>query len=226
MLKYSEDAVLGVFLLPTHMNSTWLTFFNNLIHIKLTLVISRDHKFSMWNIFRVKTKIQEQVEEYVKFKAKSSPYIAKDQEQVLNAFIKEVGYLTVTEIPAEDIEKYHNKISSEMTNYFTIQSMKAIRAFMRFHKHDTNIIADKITNHGIRDLQDVGRNIPVVPDTRPKLGRPMNIELVKKVKRLRDIENLSFRSIGKALSKDVKNVYLMYKYDVPCSIVGKKRKSG
>lgn len=177
----------------------------------------------MWfNIFRVKTKIQIQLEEYVRFKATTSPFIAEDQNLLLKDFIKEIGNLSLDEITAENIEDYHTKIKNSLSGYKVILTMQAIRSFIRFHKHDTNLLADKITNTGIDDLGDVGKIIPVVPTVRPKIGRPMNLALVKKVKRLRDNEKLSFRAISKALNKDVKNIHIMYNYDISWSNVGKK----
>lgn len=176
----------------------------------------------MFGFFRVKSKISLQIEEYIKFKAKHSPYIARDQEEFLNAFITHIKSITINDITPEKIETYHQFLKTTIASQFVpTQHMRAIRAFIRFHKHDTEIIPDKITNTGIEDLKDVGRILPEVPTTRPRVGRPMNVELVKKVKRLRDKENLSFRAISKALGKDVKNVYLMYKYKISSSNVGK-----
>ncbi len=201
--------------------------------ITLTLVVSKRYDlvcegpavkrgaFVMWNIFRIKTKLQTQLEEYVKYKGESSPHIGGDHKEILSAFIKHVSHKTVSEITPEEIEAYHKKIRGEMTPYTTIKAMQAIRAFMRFHKHDTNIIARDISNTGMTDLQNVGRQVPR-PIIRPKRGRPVNQMLVDQIRRLRDKEQLSFRAISKALKKDLKNVYLLYKYGTTYPNVGRK----
>lgn len=44
-------------------------------------------------------------------------------------------------------------------------------------------------------------------------GPARNAEMIKQVKTLR-AKGLSFRQIAKLLDKDVKNIYLWYKYDV------------
>lgn len=199
--------------------------------ITLTLVISRmsikpavtrGFYVIMFNIFRVKTKLQLQLEEYIEFKSKSSPFIAKDHQELLRAFIKEVHHTNINEITPEEIEAHHKRMLSQKTQYLTVKTMQAIRALMRFHKHDTNIVADDISNTGMADMQNVGKNVPIPPITRPKRGRPMNVELVKKVKILKDKGGLSYRQISKAIGKDVKNVYLMYNYDIPLRNVGNK----
>ncbi len=198
--------------------------------ITLTLVIARNYPInanvlvSMFNFFKIKSKLEVQLEEYIKFKAKYSPFIARDQEAVLKIFIKEMGHLTLTEITPEQIEEYYISAKTKMTKFNASQAMKAVRAFIRFNKHDTEIIADKITDNGIISLQSVERKLIPPPEIKPKLGRTMNIELVKKVKRLRDNEHLSYRAIGKAIGKDVSHVYLMYKYDISCLNVVKRKK--
>jgi len=180
-----------------------------------SLMVTRG-AFVMFNIFRVKTKIQLQCEEYITWKASpgggNSPFIARDQDEILKAFIKFVNKSSLSEVSLEQIEAYHTKIKREMTPYTTIDHMKAIRAFIRFHKRDTDLEAEEVTNQGVVELQDVGKSDIVVPMKRAKLGRPMNVELVKKVKRLRDKENLSYRQISRALGKNLKSVYLMYHY--------------
>lgn len=185
----------------------------------ITLVISREfirkpRVFFMFHLFKIKTKIQVQLEEYIKHKQESSPFIAEDQEEILTKFIRFICRSNVSEVTPEDIDSYNNKMLREYTPYSSIKIMQTIRAFIRFHKTDSNIIPNKITNTGIDDLQAVGKKVYEVPLSRPKLGRPFNTLLAKKIKSLRDNEHLSFRAIGKALDKDVKNVYRMYKHKV------------
>lgn len=171
-------------------------------------------KPNMFNIFRVKTKIEIQVEEYVRFKSETAPFIAKDHKSILGDFLKQTSNKKVSEITLEELHIYHQKIRLNMTAFTCVKHMRAIRGFIRFHKNDTEIGFKSITNDGIVISRGVGKKTVPLPDIRPKLGRPLNIELVKKIKRLRNNEKLSFRAIGKALGKDVKNVYRMYKYEI------------
>lgn len=191
--------------------------------IILTLVISRvcikprvkPGLYAMFNIFKIKTKIETQLEEYITFKNTSSPFIAQDQKDMLSNFIKATHKIDLMELTLKDIESHHTILKTQISPYSVIGNMQAIRAFIRFHKHSTTIKPQEITNIGVKQyLQSVGENVKIIPMTIRKRGRPLNIELVKKVKRLRDNENLTFRAISKAIGKDVKNIYGMYKYDL------------
>lgn len=190
--------------------------------ITLTLVISREamrpavtrglHGMNL-RFFKIKTKLETQAEEYVAFKAKSSPFIAEDQRAILCAFIRHIKCKTVADITPDLINAYHERIKTETTPFTTIKVMQAIRAFLRFHKAFTPIKPDRVTNRGV-DLPFVGESDILPPMTRPFIGRPPRLELAKKIKRLHDREGLSFRAIAKALDEDLKSVYRWYKLDV------------
>lgn len=163
----------------------------------------------MFKFFSIKTKLQMQVEEYIAYKARSAPHIAADHKEILREFISFVTYKTITEITITDVETYYIHISRQNTPYTSVRKMQCIRAFLRYHKHDTAIRPDDVTNTGV---ECVGEKPVEEPLILLRKGRPRDVELANKVKRLRDIEHLSFRAIAKALNKDVKNVYLMYKH--------------
>lgn len=191
--------------------------------ITLTLVISRESKsstvrrgaFVMFNIFKIKTELELQIEEYVAHKAKTSLFISRDQKKVLMDLMKEVKHKTISEISLQELEAYHNKLLRETTQYTSIKGMEAIRAFIRYHKHRTDIKPYQVTNTGIVELQSVVENVIIPQMKRKRTGRPYaDVELIKKIKRLKDKEELSFRKIGFAVGKDVSHVHRMYRYNL------------
>lgn len=191
--------------------------------LTLTLVISRESMEIptvkrgnfMFKLFKIKTKLKMQLEEYIDFKSKTSPFIAETHNKVIGDFIKSLNYKEVSEITLHDINVYHARMGAETTQYTTIGAMQALRAFMRYHKRNTNIKPDKITNEGVKELQPVVKNV-IIPQMKAKrVGRPYgSIELIKKIKRLKDREDLSFRKIGLVTGKNVSHVYKMYRYDL------------
>ncbi len=196
--------------------------------IIMTLVIGREFKgstvkrgaFVMFKLFKVKKQIEIQLEEYIEFKARTSPFMAQDQKEILTIFIRDLKCVNVSQITQEQIEIYYNKVSQSSTGYTTERTTQALRSFMRFHKVKTDIKPKHITNTGM-ELQSVGKSDTIPPMNRPKMGRPVNIELVKKVKALKDVGHLSYREISKVVKSpttgkpiDVKHVYQMYNYDL------------
>lgn len=172
--------------------------------IALTLVISRVPDdpavrrgiCRMWNFFKVKTKLEIQVEEYIEFKAKTSPYIADDQKEIINYFIKGLRYKEVAEIKLEDLDTHHIKLQSESSPYTTVKAMQALRAFMRHHKRQTDIKPDEITNQGVT-LNNVAKNDIIQPMIRKKrVGRPLNVAFIKEVKIMKDKAKLGFQEIA------------------------------
>lgn len=190
--------------------------------LTLTLVISRESGnptvkrgiCRMFKIFKVKINIRMQLEEYVQFKAKTSPFIAQAHKEILSSFVKSTHYKDISEVTIADLNAYHIKIGSETTQYTAIRVMQALRAFVRFHKRHTQITPDEITDEGVR-LQPVVKNA-IIPQMKAKrIGRPYgSIELIKKIKRLKDMEDLSFRKIGLVTGKNVSHVYKMYRYNL------------
>ncbi len=216
LLQINKPVVAERRALPTEARKGIITF---------TLVIARlqESKGSsvkrgvfvfMWNIFKVKTKLEIQVEEYITFKEKSSPFIAADQKEIIGTFIKTLSHKDVAEITLEDLNAYHIKLKEETTNFTTIRAMQALRAFMRYHKRQIEVEPKQITNGGVV-LSKVEQNAIIKPMTRKGPGRPLgDIELIKKVKRLKDKEALSFRKIGLVVGKDPSHVFKMYYYDL------------
>lgn len=216
ILKFNKPIVPLAGALPMELKKSIIT---------LTLVISRESispKVTlgtyMFNFFRIKTKLELQVEEYVNYKAKTSPFIAVDQKEILTAFVKDLKHSNVSEITLDNLDAYHKKLITETTQYATIRSMQAIRAFMRCYRKQTQIKPDIITNQGVK-LQNVEENAIIKSMIRKRIGRPYgDIELIKKIKRLKDKEDVPFRKIGLIVGKDVSHVYRMYRYNLTKSL--------
>lgn len=194
--------------------------------ITLTLVISREfikptvtHGLYVMRLgfLRIKTRLEYQIDEYLTWKGKFSLLSAQTHGDVLSNFVKKFKkYKAISEITLDDIHAFYNDLNSA-TPFTRIKAMEAIRGFMRYFKSKKQheIDPNSITNQGVIHLQSVGKSVKITPMNVKKLGRPANTVLARKVKRLRDIEGLSFRSIGKALNKDVKSIYRWYTIDLP-----------
>lgn len=199
--------------------------------ITLTLVIS--HEFIkptvmrglfMWNVFKVKTKLECQVEEYIFWKSKFSVYIAEQQRTILRDFICTLKCKDIAEVSLDAIENYHKNLQT--TTYGKIAVMTAIRCFIRFchQKKLINIKAHLITNTGISKLQYVGSNDTIEVMNTRKRGRPMDIALVKRVYRLREESGEPkppFRTIALIVKKDLKSTYRLYKYAKETDLLAK-----
>lgn len=212
LLKTNKPIVPAAGVLPVDLKRGILT---------LTLVISRESikpSVTRWlyvmkfNFFKVKTKLETQLEEYIKYKARFSPWIAEDQKDIISRFIEGVKHKTISEITLEDLDSYHYK---QTTQYTTIRAMQALRAFLRYHKWQTNIKADQVTNEGIKELQIVAKNdiIPKMTKKR-RVGRPANVAFIKRVKILKDKGGLGIRAIARAENMNPGNISRAYHYDL------------
>lgn len=187
--------------------------------ITLTLVVSRSPvvtrgTFVMW-LFKVKTQFQLQIEEYINWKSRYSTYAAKAHSEVLKDFCRKFHYKNVSEVLLSDIQNFYEDVSTNKTTFSAVKAMEAIRAFMRYFKTLHKINPKQITNKGIIQLQAVDRNDSIQAMSIKRPGRPFgNVELIKKVKRLRDKEGISFRKIGLVVNRDVSYVWRMYYYDL------------
>lgn len=150
------------------------------------------------------------MEEYLKWKEGDSSYIAEAHKIVLTTFVNTFEYKDISDIKTDDIQIFYNQSG---TNYNKTKAMEAIRAFLRWTRKEHSIDPETITNKGIV-LTYVGQNDKIEPIMKRKPGRKLNVELVKKVKLLKDKGNLSYRQISKALGKDVKSVYYWYQRDL------------
>lgn len=186
----------------------------------LTLVISRESArptvtrgFCVMDLkfFRVKTKIQVQVEEYIAWKKSRGVNVS----ETLSEFIKYIQKEDIEAIRPEDIQRYYYRLKEiENAKYFIMLAMKDIRVMLRWFKARKHNVMDPdmIGNKGLTfDLENA-----MIDDTMQikKTGRPPKVALIKKVKSLRDINKLSFREIARVIKKDVSQVHVWYYYDL------------
>jgi hypothetical protein len=187
--------------------------------ISLTLVVERVSKGStvtrgpfVMIFFKIKTKLQYQIEEYISYKEKFSYWSALEHKKVLNDFVSRFNYTNISQIIIGDIQEVYNDIRINATPYTAKKFMQAMRGFFRyFHANKVECLNPRLLEDGgVINLTDVGNSVIIPMMKRQKPGKRVNEELVRKVKFLKDQGNLSFRQIAKALRKDVKNVYTWY----------------
>lgn len=193
--------------------------------LTLTLVISRELPrptvrrgfYVMWTIFRVKTKLETQIEEYVGWKAKFSEYKAKEhKDYLLTLRMSLPNRKEIREILLNDLQDFHDQISKLNTPYTSMSHMKAVRGFFSYYwsKKQHAINPKLITDEGILELKPVVENDIVPLMIKRKPGRPKDIVFIKKVKTLRDQGHLSFRAIARAENTNPGNVHRAYHYDI------------
>jgi arsenate reductase-like glutaredoxin family protein len=165
----------------------------------------------MFTIFKVKTKLQYQVEDYLRHKKERGV----DVSDTIVTFVDYVKKCAVEEILPDDIQNFYLHLKEkENTKYFISQNMKDVRVMFRWfkaRKHNVvepDIIGEEgLTNANINAIMEQ-------MEAKVRIGRPPKVELIKKVKSLRDTNKLSYREIARVLRKDVSQVYVWYKYDL------------
>ncbi len=193
--------------------------------ITLTLVISRAPRRPtvmrgsfMFGLFKIKTKLQYEIDEYIVYKASKSVFVAEQHKKVLENFTKKMTYKNVSEILLADIQNFYSKVRETTTPFTAINSMQAIRGFMAYFymKKQHNINPKQITNTGVNEwgLQNVLKNDILLPMIKRRVGRPTNIAFIKKVKRLVDKEGMSLRAIARAENQVPSNIHRVYHYNL------------
>lgn len=189
--------------------------------LTLTLVMSRESArpavtrgLCVMNLkfFKIKTKIQLQVEAYIAWK-KSKGVTVSD---TIIDFIKYARKENIESINPRNIQNYYLSIKDVVEGkYFLQQAMKDIRVMFRwfkarkFHVIDPNIIGDKGLTFELED--DI---LDSIMEEKPRIGRPPKVALINKVKSLRNINKLSFREIARVIRKDVSQVHVWYYYNL------------
>ncbi len=190
--------------------------------ITLTLVISRESArptitrgFCVMNlkVFRVKTKIQVQSQEYITWKKERGVNVSEN----IDDFIKYAKKESIENITPQDIQSYYHHLKATVNaKFFILMALKDIRVMLRWFKaRKYNVVEPDI-------IGDTGLTIDLEGDIiednmtveKVKLGRPPKVALIKKVKSLRDINKLSFREISRVIKKDVSQVYVWYYYNL------------
>jgi hypothetical protein len=161
---------------------------------------------------KVKTKLQVQASEYVNWKKERGSNVAES----IADFIEFVKKNSIEEVRPVDIINYYAHIKEKLdAKYFVNLAMKDLRVMFRWfkaRKYDV-IDPDIIGDNGLT-FELEGAIIPQMTETK-RLGRPPKIEIIKKVKSLRDINKLSFREIARVVKKDVSQVHVWYYYELP-----------
>jgi len=211
----------GVLPMATKKGIITLTIVISRLSIKPT--VRRGLYVMIFNFLKVKTKLEIQIEEYLTWKSKFSIYTAATHKDVLEDFRNSYNYKSLAEIMLSDIEDFHQKKRETTTVYSSIRAMEALRGFMGYYyrQKQHSINPKLLTNQGVARLQEVEESDTIITMKREKRGRPLNVELIKQVKRLRDNEGLEFRQIGRALGKDVSQVYVWYKKQLPKEMLTK-----
>lgn len=171
--------------------------------------------FFMWKIFKLKTKLQYEVDEYIVWKASKSVFTSQQHEEILKSFIKPLKYISIAEICLEDISNFHKSFLS--TPYGRIKAMQAVRGFMAYFymKKQHNINPKQITDIGIKIfLPSVHKNVILEPMIKPKVGRPPNIAFIKEIKHLVDKGGLGIREIARAKKRTPSNIHRAYHYNL------------
>lgn len=169
-------------------------------------------------LFRDKP-IDRQIREYANSKYGTSSHV-----DFIKEFKKFRYIFSVENINYEAIEAFRVHKQTTTTLYTSIGAMQALRSFIRFHKANTHLKANNIKDNGVI-LTDVGESARIKPMIteiqKVKLGRPRDMEYIKKVRVLKDQGGLTFRAIAVALKKDVKTVHTWYKFSFDDELVGK-----
>lgn len=89
--------------------------------------------------------------------------------------------------------------------------MKALRKFFRWQSVGLNFRPNDIKDD--MSLDYVGGNVTLEPMKKiDRRGRPVDMEMVKKVKFLKDNGDLTFREVAAIVKKDIKRVHQWYHY--------------
>lgn len=153
-----------------------------------------------------------QIDEYIEWKSQFS-FSASEEQKYLYHFAEKCNKEKVQYMSLNDIEEYRRYLldSNTCRTPFGLEShIKALRCFFRYFKMRKYITFSPslITADGVLiKEQESEENIK-------KRGRPLDIETIKLVKKLRNRHRLSFRAIATVLEKDVSMVHKWYKYQI------------
>lgn len=192
--------------------------------LTLTLLVSRSSvrpPVTRWlcvmnfKFLQVKTKLQSQVEDYIAWKEKKG--VDVDRYGTVSKFITYMkGKDSIEDIHKEDLQKYYEYVNTiENTKYFINETMKDIRVMYRWFKaRRFNVVDPDIIGERGLTVEAKSDTLDYMTEPKTRIGRPPKIELIKKVKSLRDINKLSFREIARVIRKDVSQVHVWYYYDL------------
>lgn len=183
----------------------------------------------IFSVFKKETTpLGEQIRSYIEWAsamyvtAYGRKYVLEDFEAFCNKRKKNC----ISEVSTFDIEDYFKEVVSDRVCWKKLKAAESLRALLRFCRskripcvHENFVYIthkDEVVFHyGIID-----RNMP----KKIWIGRPPNIDRIKKIKRMKDVGRLSFREIARAEKRDVQSVHRMYHYNIDQynSVVGVK----
>lgn len=153
-----------------------------------------------------KPKIYSQLEEYTLWKKSRQLY----SNERVREFIVFVNREHIGEITLQDIIAYRNRLVASQNGLFeVISSLKDIRAFLRYFKARKHICIDP--NFVQIDLVERNSILHDMPTFKRRVGRPLNIEFITKVKKMRET-GMTYRSIAKEVKQNPGRVYTCCNY--------------
>lgn len=160
-------------------------------------------------LFKEKTKIEYQLEEYIEWKSARCMF---QGAQILSDFVYAFKYVDVKDITYDDLYTYKEKVQEKEVSMHTIElQLKTIRCFLRYFKarkypviNPEWVQIDFVVEDGtIENMKEIKRE---------KVGRPVNEEAVKQVRFLKDKGGLSLNAIARAWQVDLAQVSRWYNY--------------
>lgn len=135
----------------------------------------------------------------------------KDRE-ILLELARSVRKPRIEEITLEDIKGFYTSVVDLKNGQWERNSyMLAVRKFFRWHSVGISFRPNQITDNMSLDI--VGDNDILEPMKKiERRGRPIDMEMVKKVKFLKDNGDLTFREVAAIVKKDIKRVHNWYHY--------------
>lgn len=150
----------------------------------------------MW--FKKKTELEKLILDY-----------GKDTD-ILLEFATSAQKPHIEDVTLEDVKEYYKAVLAQRTPFTAQAHVKAVRMFFRENRGKNCLRASEIRDN---PLDTVVKNdiVQVMPEMKKNpRGRPANIEMIKKVKVMREDLKLSFRKIGAAVGKDSKQAFMWY----------------
>lgn len=131
--------------------------------------------------------------------------------QILLEFTRSVGKPRIEDITLEDIKLYYKAVIDPMdSRFYREETMKKVRKFFREHRSKKCLRASEIRDNPFDCVVKSAIMEPMKKEIEKKMGRPPNIEMIRKVKVMREDLKLSFRKIGAAVGKDSKQAFMWY----------------
>lgn len=125
----------------------------------------------------------------------------KDQYELLQ-FAKYFKKKQLEDISLEDIKQYYTDVVEPLNSLHARNAaMKAIRKLFREYRGENILKADLISDNPLNSVEFIATIVPMKKEVKRGVGRPMDIEAIKKTVQLKDEVGLSLREIGRVVKK-------------------------